>query len=72
MGYITINPESANYNLQQKTSSHFVAFSKITNKGWYLPADDSHGRSCLIFFKLRKISQNSSSASVVNDSLMVS
>ena len=37
-----------------------------------LPADDSHGISCLIFFrKLEKMSQNVSSAAVVIGALRV-
>ena len=30
------NPKMATYNLQQTTISNFAAFSKITNKEWYL------------------------------------
>ena len=32
----SLNPKSASYNLQQRTISNLAAFSKITNKAWYL------------------------------------
>ena len=46
--------------------------SKITNKAWYLMlVDDPQERSYLIFRKLGKMSQNSSSAAVVIGALRV-